>query len=98
MAREIVWTKRANQKFSRIIDYLEKEWGLKVTQNLIRRTFDILHLPSDQPELGTIENGARNIRGFLITKHNRLFNRVTDLEIIELNLFDTRSGSGQSKL
>jgi plasmid stabilization system protein ParE len=92
MAKKIVWTKRANSKFNKIIDYLESEWGLGVTQNFVRKTYDILELISDQSNLGTIENPEKNIRGFLLTKHNRLFYRVTENEIILLNFFDTRSG------
>jgi plasmid stabilization system protein ParE len=92
MAKKIIWTKRANSKFNKIIDYLEQEWGLKVTQSFVRKTYDIIDLISDQPDLGTLENQERKIRGFLLTKHNRLFYRVTDKEIILLNFFDTRSG------
>ncbi|MBS1979022.1 MAG: type II toxin-antitoxin system RelE/ParE family toxin [Bacteroidetes bacterium] len=73
MAKKIVWTRRANNKFNKIIDYLEQEWGPNVTQNFVRKTYDIIDLISDQPELGTLENHERKIRGFLLTKHNRLF-------------------------
>jgi plasmid stabilization system protein ParE len=76
MAKKIIWTKRAN----------------RVTQSFVRKTYDIIDLISDQPDLGTLENQERKIRGFLLTKHNRLFYRVTDKEIILLNFFDTRSG------
>ncbi len=92
MAKKIIWTKRANSKFNKIIDYLEQEWGPRVTQNFVRKTYAIIDLISDQPDLGTLENQERKIRGFLLTKHNRLFYRVTDKEIILLNFFDTRSG------
>ena len=97
MAKEIVWTKRANSKFNSIIGYLEEEWGDKVTENFVIRTYDILDLISDQPLLGTLENQERNIRGFLITKHNRLFCRVTEKELILLNFFDNRQGSKKKK-
>jgi plasmid stabilization system protein ParE len=93
MVKKIVWTKRANTKFNRIIEYLEQEWGYQVTQNFIRKTYGIIELISEQSDLGTIENPERMIRGFLITKHNRLFYRVTSTEIILLNFFDTRSNS-----
>lgn len=33
MAKKIVWTKRANTKFNRVVSYLEKEWGERVTEN-----------------------------------------------------------------
>ena len=97
MAKKIVWTKRANIKFNNIIDYLEKEWGSNVTQNFVKTTYDIIDLISDQPDLGTLEDENRKIRGFLLTKHNRLFYRITDEEIILLNFFDTRSGGKRQK-
>ncbi len=97
MAKKIVWTKRANIKFNGIIDYLEQEWGPNVTQNFVNKAYGIIDLISDQPDLGTLENPDKKIRGFLLTKHNRLFYRVTDTEIILLNFFDTRSGRNRQK-
>ncbi len=35
MAFQIVWSKRASEKFDRIIDYLVKEWGEKVTASFV---------------------------------------------------------------
>jgi plasmid stabilization system protein ParE len=92
MARKIVWTKRANTKFNKIIDYLELEWGPNVTRNFVNKVYDIIDLISDQPDLGTLENPDKKIRGFLVTKHNRLFYRITEREIVLLNFFDTGSG------
>jgi len=97
MAKKIVWTKRANTKFNKIIAYLEQQWGQNVTQNFVIKTYDIIDLISDQPDLGTLENQDQKIRGFPLTKHNRLFYRVTDKEIILLNFFDTRSGRKRRK-
>jgi len=98
MAKKIAWTRRANNKFNKIIDYLEREWGLGVTQNFVKKTYDIIELISDQSDLGTVENEEKGIRGFLLTKHNRLFYRVTEKEIILLNFFDTRSGPKRKRL
>ena len=97
MAKKVVWTNRANHKFNKIIDYLELEWGPNVTRNFVRKTYDIIELICDQPELGTLENSDKMIRGFLLTKHNRLFYRVTEREIILLNFFDTRSGQKRKR-
>jgi len=98
MAKKIVWTKRANGKFNKIIEYLESEWGSSVTLTFVTRTYDIIELISEQSELGTVENSEKNIRGFLLTKHNRLFYRVTEKEIILLNFFDTRSRPKRKKV
>ncbi|MCW5912865.1 MAG: type II toxin-antitoxin system RelE/ParE family toxin [Cyclobacteriaceae bacterium] len=92
MAKKIIWTKRANHKFNTIIQYLEEEWGEQVTRNFVKRVYSILDLISDQPDIGTLEHPEKRIRGFLLTRHNRLFYRVTENEIILLNFFDTRSG------
>lgn len=64
MAKKIVWTKRAFNKFNKIIDYLEQEWGFNVTQNFVTKTYDIIDLISDQSELGTLENPEKNNRVF----------------------------------
>jgi plasmid stabilization system protein ParE len=91
MAKEIVWTKRANNKFTKIIQFLEEDWGHLVTENFVQRTYTIIDLLAEQPQLGTLENVEKQIRGFVLTKHNRLFYRITENEIILLNFFDTRS-------
>ena len=65
--------------------------GQNVTESFVKRTYDIIELLSEQSDLGTVENSEKNIQGFLLTKHNRLFYRVTDKDIILLNFFDTRS-------
>lgn len=91
MARKIVWTKRSTNKFNTIIDFLEQEWGETVTRNFVKRAYDIVDLLARQPTMGTTENVDKNIKGFLLTRHNKLFYRVTETEIILLNFFDTRS-------
>ena len=45
MALVIFWSKRADQKFDKIIDYLNKEWGQSVTSAFIRKVYDFLVAP-----------------------------------------------------
>jgi plasmid stabilization system protein ParE len=97
MAKKIVWTKRANTNFNNVVTYLEKEWGDLVTKQFVRQTVEIIEVISDQPEIGTVENKEKNIRGFLISKHNRIFYRISKNELIILNVFDTRSGPSRKK-
>lgn len=91
MAKTIVWTKKANDSFNNVIAYLQKDWNDTVIRNFVNRTYNLIEMLSENYEIGTIENKAKNIRGFLITKHNILFYRTTDTQIILLNLYDTRS-------
>jgi plasmid stabilization system protein ParE len=91
MVKTIVWTKRANSKFSSIIRYLESEWSHAAVKSFVQRTYNVIELLAEHPHIGTIENQEKEIRGFLITKHNRVFYRETTNEVILLNFFDTRS-------
>jgi len=91
MAEKVVWTKRANVRFNKIIKYLDQKWGSATTENFVKKTYDIIELITDHPELGTLEKQDKNIRGILLTKRNRLFYRIEKGSIILLNFFDTRS-------
>jgi addiction module RelE/StbE family toxin len=91
MAKEIIWTKRAVKKFNKIISYLEEDWNESVTENFVQATYHKIELLIAQPYLGSLENSKLDIRGILISKHNRLFYRVIDDKIILINFFDTRS-------
>jgi len=90
MALRIKWTKRAENNFGRIVNYLEQNFGESTKRNFVQRTFSIIESLSEFPEMGTIELVEKGVRGFVITKHNRLFYRFTDEELILLSFFDTR--------
>ncbi|MDO9256718.1 MAG: type II toxin-antitoxin system RelE/ParE family toxin [Bacteroidales bacterium] len=55
MALEILWTKQADRKFDKIIDYLFHEWNQKVTQAFVKKVYDTLDILAGFPEIGTIE-------------------------------------------
>lgn len=40
--------------------------------------------------MGTLENKEKQIRGFVITKHNTLFYRIEEDKIILITFFDNR--------
>ena len=54
MARKIKWSKHADRKFDKILEYLENEWGKKVTNAFIKRTHEFLDLLTDFPEIGSL--------------------------------------------
>ncbi len=90
MAKTIVWNRRASNSFNAIIKYLQEEWSENVTRNFVVRSYQIIDLLSENPEMGLIENDEKQIRGFVITKHNTLFYRVEEEKLILLNFFDNR--------
>lgn len=73
MAVNISWTKRADNNFDEIIEYLEINWGDQVTKKFITEVYDFLELIAEFPEIGSIENKENNIRGFHFDKTEQYF-------------------------
>lgn len=90
MALEILWSKKADNKFDRILDYLSAEWGERVTSAFVKKVYDFLDVLVEFPEIGTLENVERNIRGFVIVRQITIFYKVSGTSIILLNFFDNR--------
>ena len=90
MVREIKWTKTATKNFDLIINYLIENWGEQVVRDFVSRTFSLLDLLSQHPELAPLQVKEKGIRGILITTHNKLFFRVKTRQLIVLKIFDTR--------
>ncbi len=90
MALKIYWSKRSEKKFNQILDYLLEEWGESVTKAFTRKVYEFLDILAEFPEIGTIENKEKGIRGFTITKQVNLFYRISGEKIILLNFFDNR--------
>jgi len=97
MALRIVWSKRASQKFDHIVDYLENEWGDKATREFVGKVFDFLDILSDFPEIGSLENKEKNIRGFTITRYVNLYYRVKSDNIVLIIFFDNRQNPDKKK-
>jgi plasmid stabilization system protein ParE len=90
MAKTIIWNRRASNSFNAIIKYLQQEWGEKVTQDFVIRAYQIIELLAANPQMGLVEHREKEIRGFVITKHNTLFYRIEENRLILLNFFDNR--------
>jgi plasmid stabilization system protein ParE len=54
MALEIVWSKRADKKFDKILKYLGDEWGNRVTKSFVKKVYDFLDILNEFPEIGTL--------------------------------------------
>jgi len=76
MALEILWTKQADRKFDKIINYLLNEWNQRVTESFVKKVYDSIDILSEFPELGTIEHQEKGIRGFTIVKQINVFYKV----------------------
>ena len=90
MALKIKWSKRADKKFDKILDYLLINWGDSVTTQFVRKVYEFLDILSEHPEIGSLENNEKQIRGFTIVKQVNIFYRVKESYIVLLDFFDNR--------
>ena len=90
MALEIKWSKRADTKFDKILDYLVLEFGENVTRIFVKKVYSFLEVLSEFPEIGTMENKEKEIRGFTIIEQINVFYRIENEKIIILTFFDNR--------
>ena len=90
MALNIVWTKRANNKFDTIILYLEQEWGMKATSVFVKKVYNFLDVLIEFPEIGTLEHKEKNIRGYTITKQVNIYYKIKENKIIIRDFYDNR--------
>jgi len=98
MALKIVWTKRADKSFDKIIVYLEIEWNTRVVKSFVKKTYDLLDILIEFPEIGSIENEEKNIRGFTLIKQVNVFYKIKEDELIILNFFTNRQNPKKKKL
>ena len=98
MALKIVWSKRASLKFDQIITYLIDESSEKSAKQFISKVFDFLEILSEFPEIGSVENKEKNIRGFTIVKQVNLYYRIKNDKIILIIFFDNRQNPKKKKL
>ncbi|WP_462318919.1 type II toxin-antitoxin system RelE/ParE family toxin [Marinilabilia sp.] len=90
MALNLYWSKKADRKFDVIINYLLEEWGKQATKTFVQKVYEFLDLVVEFPEIGTMENAEKQIRGFTIVKQVNVFYTVTEKGIILLDFFDNR--------
>lgn len=87
---KIIWNKRANTQFDKIQDYLTQKFGVRKTEEFTNRVFNFLDLLAIYPDLGTVENKDKNIRGFIIHKNTTIFYKAVEEKVFLLSIFDNR--------
>ena len=97
MALKIKWSKRADNSFDRIIEYLNAEWGQQVTQAFVIKTYDFLEILAEFPKIGSMQVQQKAIRGFVLIKQVIVFYKVQGSSIILIDFFDTRQDPKKKK-
>ena len=73
MHRQVVWSPSAERDFANILEYLNKNWDEKVTNNFIDLTEELIGQISNNPRQFPVIYKKEKIRKCVLTKHNTLF-------------------------
>ena len=82
MALKIQWSKRADKKFDKIIEYLLENSNEQITAAFVKKVYEFIGTLADFPEIGIIENKEKAIRGFSIVKQISIFYHIEKHQII----------------
>ena len=88
MALKIIWSKRAEQGYDRIVTYLLTNWSEKEVKLFIQETSNFLELLSENPEILQKSTGKKNLfrgpmnRLTMITY--RLYPRKQVIELVNI--------------
>jgi len=73
MPKRITWSPLAENDLSNILNYIDHNWGQKVTLNFIGLTENFINQISINPKQFPFINKGKRIRKCVLTKHNTLF-------------------------
>lgn len=90
MAYQIIVKKRFKNKVLKVLEYLEKEWSHKVATDFLTKIDRRIDLLTKQPQIGAPSAKIKDIRGLLITRHNKIYYKISGNKVIILNMYDTR--------
>lgn len=90
MAKKIIWSKLAVERYSQVIEFLLIEWSEGEAAKFISLVDNKLFLLSRFPNIGRRTSHHSSIRQILLSRHKRLNYKIEKARIIVLDIYDTR--------
>ena len=90
MVKEVVWLKKAGKNFNDMLEYLVLDWSNQAAEEFYGKTFSVIENIKKFPDIGSTSNKQKDLRKFLITKHNYIIYRVLNNKLIISRIVDTR--------
>jgi plasmid stabilization system protein ParE len=76
--------------------WIEKEWSLRSSLEFDKKLNDIINEVSLNPNIGRL-SAKKNIRSLRVTKHNRVYYRISKTQITILDLFESKQHPKRNK-
>ena len=90
MSFKVRWSPRAKADIENHLNYLERNWGQKVTLSLLERIEEILQTISENPELYSFFEEKLSIHRCVVTSQIVLYYRVKEETVELITFWDTR--------
>ncbi|PZR29789.1 MAG: hypothetical protein DI535_01415 [Citrobacter freundii] len=69
---EVFWTESAKSTFDQIIKYLQREWSDKEVEKFVGRTFELIRMLRQYPEMCRPSVKRKNVHIGILDKHTQL--------------------------
>ncbi len=90
MNRYVIWSSLADDDLSKVLEYLDEKWGMKVVNDFLDIVDHVLSQIILNPKQFSVINKKSKIRKCVVTKHNSLYYRIRKDSIEILRIYDTR--------
>lgn len=90
MSRKVVISKTAEKKLDKPLEYLIKEWSVKVKKDFVEKLDSSIEIIKNQPEIFPESKKVNGLRKCVITKQTTIYYRFNSKRINIVTLFDTR--------
>jgi plasmid stabilization system protein ParE len=88
--KKIVISTEAKEDLENILSFLSENWGDKVVREFLQKINTFYYIVSVNPRLFGYYNKTKNIRKYIISRHNIIYYRISKKEVQIITVFDTR--------
>ncbi len=96
MAYKLIITKKFENSAAKTSLRIQKEWSLKLALQFDKRLKDTINELILNPKIGRLSS-KKNIRSLRVTKHNRIYYRISKTQITILDLFESKQNPKRNK-
>jgi len=96
MAYKIIVTKKIEKSAAKVSQWLRNEWSIKSSNQFEKRLIETISEIILNPGIGR-QSSKKNVRSLSVTKHNRLYYKISKTSIILLDLFETKQSPTRNK-
>ena len=97
MKRHIVFSKKAENSLTNLLEYLELKWSIKVKNEFITKLDKAIFIIQNEPEIFPKSLLNANFYKCVVSKQTTIYYRFNSKQIRVLALFDSRQNPSKIK-